>query len=79
MKNMLTAELFFSSYVCSILSYTNIRLAYERIACEGQTYFRSSLLSLRKEGREATTGNTSALRRLTKGWHRVANSKDKKA
>ena len=29
---------------------------------EGQTYFRSSLLSLR--GSEATTGNTSALRRL---------------
>ena len=34
------------------------------LACEAQTYFRSSLLSLRKGGREATTGNTSALRRL---------------
>ena len=57
------------------------------VACEAQTYFRSSLLSLRKltsanpssndfrdvgafkpitifGGREATTGNTSALRRL---------------
>ena len=38
------------------------------IACKPQTYFRSSLLSVRKiteeEGREATTGNTSAVRRL---------------
>ena len=58
------------------------------VACEAQTYFRSSLLSLRRVksrddyvinpsevvnlgqgpglfgGREATTGNTSALRRL---------------
>ena len=39
------------------------------IACEQQTHFRSSLLSLRKVaiffgGREATTGNASAVRRL---------------
>ena len=40
-------------------------LADQRLACEEQTYFRSSLLSL--GGREATTGNTSALRRLIRG------------
>ena len=37
------------------------------IACEQQTHFRSSLLSLRKfffGGREATTENASAVRRL---------------
>ena len=40
------------------------------LACQRQTYLRSSLLSLRKitssffVGREATTGNTSAVRRL---------------
>ena len=34
------------------------------VACERQTYFRSSLLSLRKIWREVTTGNTSAVRRL---------------
>ena len=38
------------------------------VAREAQTYFRSSLISLRKltlfGGREATTGNTSELRRL---------------
>ena len=34
------------------------------VACEQQTHFRSSLLSLRKIGREATTGNASAVRRL---------------
>ena len=32
------------------------------VACEQQTHFRSSLLSL--GGREATTGNASAVRRL---------------
>ena len=32
-------------------------------ACKAQTYFRSSLLSLRRQ-RAATTGNTSSLRRL---------------
>ena len=32
------------------------------LACEQQTHFRSSLLSL--GGREATTGNASAVRRL---------------
>ena len=36
-------------------------------ACAQQTYFRSSLLSLRKIWREATTGNTSAVRRLKAG------------
>ena len=38
------------------------------LACEQQTHFRSSLLSLRKiffGGREATTGNASAVRRLS--------------
>ena len=36
-----------------------------KIACERQTYFRSSLLSLLLfGGREATTGNASAVRRL---------------
>ena len=34
------------------------------IACEQQTHFRSSLLSLRKRGKEVTTGNASAGRRL---------------
>ena len=36
----------------------------ESLACEQQTHFRSSLLSLRKI--EATTGNASAVRRLQK-------------
>ena len=37
-----------------------------KVACEQQTHFRSSLLSLQKigGGREATTGNASAVRRL---------------
>ena len=35
------------------------------LACEPQTHFRSSLLSLFVGGREATTGNASAVRRLT--------------
>ena len=41
-----------------------------KVACEQQTHFRSLLLSLRKiatlffGGREATTGNASAVRRL---------------
>ena len=43
-----------------------ILLAPKDVACEAQTYFRSSLLSLFLGGREATTGNTSALRRLQK-------------
>ena len=38
------------------------------VACELQTYFPSLVLSLQKltsiEGRHATTGNTSAVRRL---------------
>ena len=34
------------------------------LACEQQTHFRTSLLSLRKIGREAMTGNASAVRRL---------------
>ena len=40
------------------------------VACEQQKYFRASLLPLRKieGGREATTGNTSAVRRLTTQW-----------
>ena len=39
------------------------------LACEKQTHFRSSLLSLRIfGGREATTGNASAVRKL--GSHR---------
>ena len=36
-------------------------------ACERQTYFLSSLLSF--GGREATTGNTSAVRRLVLTLH----------
>ena len=36
------------------------------VVCEQLTYFWSSLLSFRKGGREATTGNTSAIRRLTR-------------
>ena len=43
-----------------------------RLACEQQTHFQSSLLSLRKiaerEG-EATTGNAPAVRRLYLGTH----------
>ena len=46
--------------MCKKKSYTGVW-----IACEPQTYFRSSLLSL--GGREATTGNTSAVRRLEYG------------
>ena len=42
--------------------YSNC-LFYLYLACEAQTHFRSSLLAL--GGREATTGNASALRRLT--------------
>ena len=48
------------------------------VACEQQTYFRSSLLSLRKieggggggggEEREGTTGKSSLVRRLTTQW-----------
>ena len=34
------------------------------LACEQQTHFRSSLLSLREREREATTGNASAVRKL---------------
>ena len=41
------------------------RIAIPSIVCEQQTYFRSSLLSiLFFGGREATTGNTSVVRRL---------------
>ena len=41
------------------------RIAIPSIACEQQTYFRSSLLStLFFGGREATTGNTSVVRGL---------------
>ena len=41
------------------------RIAIPSIACEQQTYFRSSLPSiLFFGGREATTGNTSVVRRL---------------
>ena len=36
------------------------------VVCEQLTYFWSSLLSFGKGGREATTGNTSAIRRLTR-------------
>ena len=36
------------------------------VVCEQLTYFWSSLLSFRKGGREATTGNTSAIRGLTR-------------
>ena len=44
-----------------------LQLVTDHLTCERQTYFRSSLLSLRKlifGGREATTGNTSAVRML---------------
>ena len=34
------------------------------VACEQQTHFRASLLSVSAEAREATTGNASAVRRL---------------
>ena len=40
----------------------------ERIAGELQTYFRLSLLSFLFGGREATTGNMPAVRRLQKDW-----------
>ena len=56
------------------------RINASHVACEAQTYFRSSLLSLRKltnlffGGREATTGNTSSLRRLPATQLRVAYS-----
>ena len=55
------------------LGYLIYFTANDWLACEPQTHFRSSLLSLRKiGGREATTGNASAVRRLmtgTKRWH----------
>ena len=44
------------------------KISARKVACEQQTYFRLSLLSLRKltfGGREGTTGNTSAVHRLT--------------
>ena len=41
-------------------------LATISLACEQQTHFRSSLLSLLFGGREATNGNASAVRRLPK-------------
>ena len=46
------------------------------LACEQQTRFRSSLLSLFFGGRVATTGNASAVRRLPKimkSFERVSN------
>ena len=47
--------------VSSIFLYFSVTVI--SVACEQQTYFRSLLLFLRG-GREATTGNTSAVRRL---------------
>ena len=46
--------------------YVDFPSAQVGLACEPQTYFRSSLLSLqgREGGREATTVNTSAVRSL---------------
>ena len=50
------------SYLARALSVTfKLNISFASIACEQQTHFRSSLLSL---GREATTGNASAVRRL---------------
>ena len=51
------------------------------VACEQQTHFRSSLLSLRKifggrsRSREATTGNASAVRRLEPGGQEIVIGK----
>ena len=43
----------------------NFRIVLDSVACEQQTHFRSSLLSLRKiGGKEATTGIASAVRRV---------------
>ena len=49
----------------SINAFTSI---YWDVACEQQPHFRSSLLSLFFEGREVTTGNAFAVRRLTEMW-----------
>ena len=47
------------------MAFAKINLS-QFLACEQQTHFRSSLLSLgeREREREATTGNASAVRRL---------------
>ena len=45
---------------------TNVSVLYQSLSCEPQTHFGSSLLCLLFfGGREATTGNASAVRRLT--------------
>ena len=51
------------------LVYAFLSLVNSNLASEAQTHFQLSLLSLRKiGGREATTGNASALRRLIVNW-----------
>ena len=50
------------------LKFAIFRRSCPGLACETQTYFRSSLLSLRIRRREATTGNASALLRLALDW-----------
>ena len=48
----------------SHLGYQEVTIEATSVACEQHTHFWSSLLPLRKGGREVTTGNASAVRRL---------------
>ena len=54
----------------SVLISSDVDQSYWSVVCERQTYFPSSLLSLRKL-REATTGDTSAVRRPSDPWPTV--------
>ena len=68
----LNIQNFFTSHGGYLLNTTllvpgvGISVAGLDLACEQHTYFRSSFLSPPQKlgGREATTGNTSAVRRL---------------
>ena len=63
----------FDSCRSTPLAPSNLRSSSGRLACEQQTHFRSSLLSLRK----VTTGNVSAVRRLLAWVSGVSGEKGK--
>ena len=63
----------FDSWRSTPLAPSNLRSSSGRLACEQQTHFRSSLLSLRK----VTTGNVSAVRRLLAWVSGVSGEKGK--
>ena len=61
-KKSVTAEIQIQDIANGAMCTLEGRGAKVRVACEQQTHFRSSLLSLRKKGTK--TGNASAVRRL---------------